>query len=70
MNAGGGRREAGGESAPTHPGAVNGVVLSGTGGVWQVRTADGTVVEASLRGRLKLGEQEAGFYSGAGARRE
>ena len=27
--------------------------LSGTGGVWQVRTDDGETVEASLRGRLK-----------------
>jgi ribosome biogenesis GTPase len=29
------------------------VVLSGTGGVWQVRTAAGETVDASLRGRLK-----------------
>jgi len=32
---------------------VHGVVMSGTGGVWQVRTDDGVVVDASLRGRLK-----------------
>jgi len=32
---------------------MNGVVLSGTGGRWEVRLEDGTVVEASLRGRLK-----------------
>ncbi len=31
----------------------NGVVLNGAGGVWRVRTDDGDVVEASLRGRLK-----------------
>jgi len=28
-------------------------VLSGTGGVWTVRTSDGSTVDASLRGRLK-----------------
>ena len=33
--------------------ARRGVVLSGTGGNWQVRTDDALVVEASLRGRLK-----------------
>lgn len=30
-----------------------GDVLSGTGGIWHVRTSDGEVREASLRGRLK-----------------
>lgn len=30
-----------------------GTVLSGTGGVWRVRLADGLVVDAALRGRLK-----------------
>lgn len=30
-----------------------GDVLGGTGGVWQVRTRDGEVLDASLRGRLK-----------------
>jgi len=30
-----------------------GTVLSGTGGVWSVRTVDGLALEASLRGRLK-----------------
>ena len=33
--------------------AQRGVVLSGTGGVWRVRTSGGAVVEAALRGRLK-----------------
>lgn len=32
---------------------VRGVVLGGTGGVWQVRTEDGETVDAALRGRLK-----------------
>lgn len=33
--------------------AVQGVVLGGTGGIWQVRTRDGRTVDAALRGRLK-----------------
>ena len=33
--------------------ARRGIVLSGTGGVWRVRREDGSVVEASLRGRVK-----------------
>jgi ribosome biogenesis GTPase len=37
----------------TEPSVIRGVVLSGTGGVWQVRTAEGETVDASLRGRLK-----------------
>jgi ribosome biogenesis GTPase len=32
---------------------VRGVVLGGTGGVWQIRTEEGETVEAALRGRLK-----------------
>ena len=32
---------------------VHGVVLGGTGGVWQVRTDAGETVDASMRGRLK-----------------
>lgn len=32
---------------------VHGVVISGTGGVWQVRTDDGMSIDASMRGRLK-----------------
>jgi ribosome biogenesis GTPase / thiamine phosphate phosphatase len=34
-----------------------GVVLSGTGGVWQVRTEDGETLAASLRGRLKKSDE-------------
>jgi ribosome biogenesis GTPase len=34
-------------------GAFVGVVVSGTGGVWQVRTKEGKTVDAALRGRLK-----------------
>ena len=32
---------------------VEGLVLSGTGGVWRVRRDDGLILDASLRGRLK-----------------
>src|SRR5436305_11660995 len=32
---------------------VRGVVLGGTGGIWQVRTDGGETVDAALRGRLK-----------------
>jgi len=37
---------------------LQGVVLSGTGGVWRVRTAAGDTVEASLRGRLKKADMD------------
>ena len=37
---------------------TQGVVLRGTGGVWQVRTDTGEILPASLRGRLKQGESE------------
>lgn len=33
--------------------SLRGVVLGGTGGVWQVRTDEGQTVDAALRGRLK-----------------
>jgi len=33
--------------------AIEGVVISGTGGIWNVRAADGEVHDASMRGRLK-----------------
>jgi hypothetical protein len=32
---------------------LHGLVLSGTGGVWRVERADHSVVEATLRGRVK-----------------
>ena len=34
------------------------IVLSGTGGLWRVRLPDGGIVEATMRGRLKRGEDE------------
>ena len=34
------------------------IVLSGTGGLWRVRLPDGAIVEASMRGRLKRGDDE------------
>ena len=37
---------------------MKGVVLTGTGGVWRVRTDDGETVEASLRGRLKKADMD------------
>ena len=37
---------------------VQGIVLRGTGGVWQVRADTGETYPASLRGRLKQGEHE------------
>jgi len=42
----------------TSPRRAQGVVLRGTGGVWQVRTDTGESCPASLRGRLKQGEHE------------
>src|SRR5690242_11693957 len=33
---------------------ARGAVPSGTGGIWRVRTESGSVVECSLRGRLKV----------------
>jgi ribosome biogenesis GTPase / thiamine phosphate phosphatase len=41
------------DEEPTEAAAPRGIVLSGTGGVWRVRRDDGSVVEASLRGRVK-----------------
>ena len=42
----------------TSPRRVQGIVLRGTGGVWQVRAETGETYPASLRGRLKQGEHE------------
>ena len=47
---------------------VEGLVLSGTGGVWRVRRADGSVVEASLRGRVK--KSNAGRRADGSLRRD
>jgi ribosome biogenesis GTPase len=47
---------------------VRGVVLSGTGGVWQVRTEAGQTIEASLRGRLK--KSDSGKRSDGSLRRD
>ena len=35
------------------------IVMSGTGGIWRVRTADGESLEVSMRGRLKKLNDEA-----------
>ena len=37
----------------TFDGTFDGVVMQGTGGIWQVRTDDGVLFDVSLRGRLK-----------------
>lgn len=39
--------------APAFDGTFDGVVMQGTGGIWQVRTDDGVLFDVSLRGRLK-----------------
>jgi ribosome biogenesis GTPase / thiamine phosphate phosphatase len=52
-------------STPTMP---QGVVLSGTGGIWRVRRDDGEAVEASLRGRVK--KSNAGRRSDGSLRRD
>ena len=45
-------------AAGTPDAPILGTVLSGTGGVWQVRRHDGEHVDATLRGRLKKAEAE------------
>ncbi|HEX8724018.1 MAG TPA: ribosome small subunit-dependent GTPase A [Gemmatimonadaceae bacterium] len=52
----------------TEPGELFGVVTQGTGGVWHVLADDGTVHEASLRGRLK--KSDAGRRAGGSIRRD
>ena len=47
---------------------MTGVVLSGTGGVWSVRTAAGDTVDVSLRGRLK--KSDAGRRADGSLRRD
>lgn len=44
---------AGTAGASAEAGTVDGVVMQGTGGIWQVRTDDGVLHDVSLRGRLK-----------------
>jgi ribosome biogenesis GTPase len=50
------------------PAEEQGIVLSGTGGVWRVRREDGSVVEASLRGRVK--KSNAGRRADGSLRRD
>ena len=52
----------------TQTSELQGVVLSGTGGVWRVRRDDGSVVEASLRGRVK--KSNAGRRADGSLRRD
>ncbi len=47
---------------------MNGLVLSGTGGVWRVQCDDGNVVDASLRGRVK--KSNAGRRADGSLRRD
>ena len=47
---------------------MNGVVLSGTGGIWQVQRDDGAIVDASLRGRVK--KSNAGRRADGSLRRD
>jgi ribosome biogenesis GTPase len=47
---------------------MNGLVLSGTGGVWRVQRDDGSIVEASLRGRVK--KSNAGRRADGSLRRD
>jgi ribosome biogenesis GTPase len=47
---------------------MNGVVLSGTGGIWRVQRDDGDIVDASLRGRVK--KSNAGRRADGSLRRD
>jgi ribosome biogenesis GTPase len=48
--------------------STQGIVLSGTGGVWRVQRDDGEIVEASLRGRVK--KSNAGRRADGSLRRD
>ena len=50
------------------PDGILGVVTQGTGGVWRVRADDGTMHDASLRGRLK--KTDTGRSAGGSIRRD
>lgn len=52
----------------TEPADVLGVVLGGTGGVWQVRTESGETIDAGMRGRLK--KSNSGKRSDGSLRRD
>lgn len=54
------RSESNKPDAPHADPALRGVVRKAVGGVYEVRLEDGTVVEASLRGRLKLEQRTGG----------
>lgn len=59
-----------GSSMSADANVTSGVVLSGTGGAYQVLVADGTTVESSLRGRLKHGApKQSGRSDGTGEAR-
>jgi ribosome biogenesis GTPase len=42
----------------TSPGRLRGIVLRGTGGVWQVRAEEGETLSVALRGRLKKADAD------------
>ena len=48
--------------------STTGIVASGTGGVWRVLRADGSELEASMRGRLK--KSDTGRRAGGSIRRD
>jgi len=53
----------------TEPGVIDtgnaGTILGGTGGIWRVRRANGDVIEAALRGRLKRHDDAKGKHARA-----
>jgi ribosome biogenesis GTPase len=55
-------------SSEAADGRERGIVLSGTGGAWRVRREDGSVIEASLRGRVK--KSNAGRRADGSLRRD